>query len=781
MYNSAQHITKDNLDGLLRAFLLEADSKPDVQKMFNMQSGFVFSGSETKENFLPLEKKLIEKLAKATGYASPKGDSKGLFAWIFSSLLVFVILFFLWKLFTMSDNNALALQVKRHTTGINISNHTPEKKNIVLPVKLLPVIVTKNDSIQTHVPNSINATEEGMYYSDTWFPSKCPQIVYHNGKGNIFLNLNFEIKSPNTELPDVWYAGDGGVIGGKVYTVNIDSSVKFSCKNSIMFQRIEKKPNNLVFGVLTNSVPVEYFKGTDSIKISVYIKTDNVREGYAGIWCNEWNDISNTTLQFTNSYLQGGTGTSDWKKYTIMLPIDTDARWINFGGLLNGTGTVWFDKFEVSLDGEKIKDITPIIKSPEINEIDWLNKNCIPIKTLDIRNGIDDLEKMNDIVGDAKIVALGGSSYGNSEEFKMKQRISEYLVKEKNFSIICLDAGMPDVSLLNNYIQTGTGDPKSILDSLYSWNYNCKEMLNNIEWLRSFSQSSNFKLSLYGAGDMRQGKALQILQDFAMKNDKKLLKQILKYEEKYSGVLEKKENYINQYAYVNIPQTEKLSREIMPLMNKICSQFENNKEIYLNNVTSTQYEWLKQMLVILKQNLEQLVSSISNNNTNWNKDWAENIKWIINQNPDAKIILWFVNSTIEKENKSLSTGTLLSNEYGSKYVALGFATGNGSFTAYKDSILSVNKMSSSAMGTYEDYFSQCKYPDFILDLKKSSISDPSAKWLDNEMWLRRLWNFYYDKQFFRQKIVGNYDAIVFLRNTTHSDCFDMGMKFKTFQ
>jgi hypothetical protein len=90
-------------------------------------------------------------------------------------------------------------------------------------------------------------------------------------------------------------------------------------------------------------------------------------------------------------------------------------------------------------------------------------------------------------------------------------------------------------------------------------------------------------------------------------------------------------------------------------------------------------------------------------------------------------------------------------------------------------------MSSSAMGTYEDYFSQCKYPDFILDLKKSSISDPSAKWLDNEMWLRRLWNFYYDKQFFRQKIVGNYDAIVFLRNTTHSDCFDMGMKFKTFQ
>jgi hypothetical protein len=42
-------------------------------------------------------------------------------------------------------------------------------------------------------------------------------------------------------------------------------------------------------------------------------------------------------------------GTSDWKKYEIVLDIDTDVSNIAYGALISGTGQIWFDNitFEI--------------------------------------------------------------------------------------------------------------------------------------------------------------------------------------------------------------------------------------------------------------------------------------------------------------------------------------------------------------------------------------------------------------------------------------------------
>ena len=38
---------------------------------------------------------------------------------------------------------------------------------------------------------------------------------------------------------------------------------------------------------------------------------------------------------------------TDWKRYEINLPVAADATNINFGALLTGNGTAWFDGFLV--------------------------------------------------------------------------------------------------------------------------------------------------------------------------------------------------------------------------------------------------------------------------------------------------------------------------------------------------------------------------------------------------------------------------------------------------
>ena len=55
---------------------------------------------------------------------------------------------------------------------------------------------------------------------------------------------------------------------------------------------------------------------------------------------------------------RGVTGTTDWTRYVVDLPVDANARNINFGMLLPGDGTAWFDDLTVELDGQPYADST---------------------------------------------------------------------------------------------------------------------------------------------------------------------------------------------------------------------------------------------------------------------------------------------------------------------------------------------------------------------------------------------------------------------------------------
>ena len=121
------------------------------------------------------------------------------------------------------------------------------------------------------------------------------------------------------------------------------------------------------FGVVTGGIPVKDAAGK-TVRFSAWIKTDNVVNGYAGLWWRvdgpgERNN--RPTLAFDNSQarfiddrpdtgngtIRGATGTTPWTHYEIVLPIDKTASNINFGVLLSGTGTAWVDAMEVDLDG----------------------------------------------------------------------------------------------------------------------------------------------------------------------------------------------------------------------------------------------------------------------------------------------------------------------------------------------------------------------------------------------------------------------------------------------
>lgn len=122
------------------------------------------------------------------------------------------------------------------------------------------------------------------------------------------------------------------------------------------------------FGVATGTFPVKDAAGK-TVRFSAWIKTDNVRNGYAGLWWRvdgPGEGTNSPQLAFDNSQarfiegkpdagngtIRGATGTTPWTHYEFELPVGKTASNINFGVLFTGTGTAWVDSLKVELDGE---------------------------------------------------------------------------------------------------------------------------------------------------------------------------------------------------------------------------------------------------------------------------------------------------------------------------------------------------------------------------------------------------------------------------------------------
>ncbi len=106
------------------------------------------------------------------------------------------------------------------------------------------------------------------------------------------------------------------------------------------------------FASATGTFPAAAAKGKKLV-LSGWIRTEDV-EGWAGIW---WRcDTPDGPGAFNNMQGLNITGTKDWARYEFTLECDPDTVNINFGCLLAGDGTAWFDDLELTLDGVKFED-----------------------------------------------------------------------------------------------------------------------------------------------------------------------------------------------------------------------------------------------------------------------------------------------------------------------------------------------------------------------------------------------------------------------------------------
>ena len=514
-----------------------------------------------------------------------------------------------------------------------------------------------------------------------------------------FLDLDFEAP----ECSSGWLQGASGD-----YDVQIDGSQAHSGRQSMEIHFASPLAWTPSYGIVQQDFPLDQALGR-TLRLTAFLRTEGLTIGflemYGGAVDEDGNSVAATGLQG-----QGPHGDTPWTPYTIEIAVPSSAREVYFGFRLAGNGTAWIDGLSVQVDGRPWADGKPAsLAPPNRQALSWLRKSAIPVATVEAGNGFDDLQRLKAVIGDARIVSLGEQTHGTREFFQMKHRLVEFLASEMGFTQFAIEANMPEAYQVNRYVLTGQGDPRELLKGMYFWTWNTQEVLDMILWMREFNRSGRGRIEFLGFDMQVTRMAATVVRDF-----------VAKVESGYSGHAMELANRVNA---ANDRGTA--SDADLAAAQELYDHLAQNRDGYLARASREEVDWGIQNARIMLQAMQMQAGTVSRD-----ESMAANVDWILEQNPEAKIVLWAHNGHISRSPGAM--GSHIAERHGSQVVALGFAFDEGSYNAWNylgsGGRVVANEALPPAPNSIETYLNAAGLPRFILDLRRVPAGGP-ATWL----------------------------------------------------
>jgi erythromycin esterase len=114
-----------------------------------------------------------------------------------------------------------------------------------------------------------------------------------------------------------------------------------------------------------------------------------------------------------------------------------------------------------------------------------------PLRTLDPADeDFSDLKPLREIVGDARVVAIGESAHRVHEFYQLRHRLTRFLVREMGFGAMVLESGFPEGLAVNDWVHGGPGDRDALLQDGVTYRFGrCREMRDQLDWMRAHQVS----------------------------------------------------------------------------------------------------------------------------------------------------------------------------------------------------------------------------------------------------------------------------------------------------
>lgn len=138
------------------------------------------------------------------------------------------------------------------------------------------------------------------------------------------------------------------------YEIKIDKGTTKDGNPSLLIESLNPKDEKDI-GNLMQVISANNYLGK-RLRLSGEIKTEKV-DAAACLWMRvdgEKIGQNNPSLSFDNMFTRAPKGTTDWKKYEIVLDVPASAKTINFGLMLIKTGKAWFSNLKIEEVGTDV-------------------------------------------------------------------------------------------------------------------------------------------------------------------------------------------------------------------------------------------------------------------------------------------------------------------------------------------------------------------------------------------------------------------------------------------
>src|ERR1035437_8429432 len=113
-----------------------------------------------------------------------------------------------------------------------------------------------------------------------------------------------------------------------------------------------------------------------------------------------------------------------------------------------------------------------------------------------------DLNPLMERIGSARIVLLGEASHGNSEFYRMRERITRELIVKKGFRFVAIEADWPDAARVDHYVRHFQYPPSewTAFARFPTWMWRNTEVRDFVSWLRKHNATveRNKRVAFHG-------------------------------------------------------------------------------------------------------------------------------------------------------------------------------------------------------------------------------------------------------------------------------------------
>lgn len=367
-------------------------------------------------------------------------------------------------------------------------------------------------------------------------------------------------------------------------------------------------------------------------------------------------------------------------------------------------------------------------KELEAPILEWIEARAIPLDTVQPAAPDDDLVPVGELVGDARLVALGEATHGTEEFFLLKHRLIAYLVEREGFRVLAIEDDFALVEELDRFVQGEDVALDEAMEPLHPV-WRCQALRDLFQWIKAYNESAapDRRVRVFGFDAYDAPASARWLVAFLREVDPEAVAtaeaQMARAREVYAH------RWDLEYAKAAAEDVEAL-----------LVGLEERKEPYIERVGLARW----QLALHHARHIQQVIDVVNVRRRDWHM--ARNLSWALDHHgEDARIVAWAHNGHVAAHaglnpNKlplaQRPMGYHLRRELGYRYFGIGLVFDHGGFrAAWAPTLFSRRDPGTNEFwvepapaGTFEAMLAEAAMPLYVLDLRGIPVGEAPETW-----------------------------------------------------